>query len=252
VTSVNGKTGAVTVTVPTKVSQLQNDSGFLTEISKEEIVQQVITALGTPVFGRVDADNNIILTGELADGTYTLKVEKADGTVVEVGTFTQGVTYTNLLKNALDGSGAVLDGVGYRDGYRLSGGSANSGAMLSNSGGADYFTTGWIPYTIAQAKAKVPIYFKGISINLSNIETYSRLSMAINYNDTTYCDVPNLKDIVNNGRGTLTQLGENYYKLTPLQFDQIASWGSKDLKYIRFSFYGKGAGVIITVDEPIE
>ena len=48
VTSVNGKTGAVTVSVPTKVSQLQNDAGYLTEISKEEIVQQVITAL--PVY----------------------------------------------------------------------------------------------------------------------------------------------------------------------------------------------------------
>jgi hypothetical protein len=30
VTSVNGKTGAVTVSVPTKTSQLTNDSGFLT------------------------------------------------------------------------------------------------------------------------------------------------------------------------------------------------------------------------------
>ena len=32
VTSVNGQTGAVTVDIPTKVSQLQNDSGFLTEV----------------------------------------------------------------------------------------------------------------------------------------------------------------------------------------------------------------------------
>ena len=59
---------------------------YFTEADKEEIVQQVITALGTPVFGTVDADNNIILTGELADGTYTVKYEDADGNVIDVGT----------------------------------------------------------------------------------------------------------------------------------------------------------------------
>lgn len=51
VTSVNGKTGEVTITVPTvptKVSAFTNDVGYLTEISKEEIVQQVIALL--PVY----------------------------------------------------------------------------------------------------------------------------------------------------------------------------------------------------------
>ena len=69
---------------------------YWTEADQEDIVQQVIAALGTPVFGRVDADNNIILTGELADGTYTLKYEDADGNVTEIGTLEQGATYTNL------------------------------------------------------------------------------------------------------------------------------------------------------------
>lgn len=59
---------------------------YWTEADQEDIVQQVITALGTPVFGRVDEDNNIILTGELAEGVYTLKYEDADGNVTEIGT----------------------------------------------------------------------------------------------------------------------------------------------------------------------
>jgi hypothetical protein len=59
---------------------------FWTDADRESIVQQVITALGTPVFGRVDADNNIILTGELADGTYTIKYEDAEGNLLDVGT----------------------------------------------------------------------------------------------------------------------------------------------------------------------
>lgn len=58
--------------------------------TQDDIVQQVIAALGTPVFGRVDADNNIILTGELVDGTYTIKYEDAEGNVTEIGGLTRG------------------------------------------------------------------------------------------------------------------------------------------------------------------
>lgn len=64
----------------------------LTEADKETIVQQVIAALGTPVFGRVDVDNNIILTGELADGIYTVAYEDKDGNIVEIGELSNGST----------------------------------------------------------------------------------------------------------------------------------------------------------------
>lgn len=55
-----------------------------------EIVQEVITTLGAPVFGRVDAENNIILSGNLAEGIYTLKYEDAEGNVIEIGTVEVG------------------------------------------------------------------------------------------------------------------------------------------------------------------
>lgn len=76
----------------------QKGVDYWTDADQESIVQQVITALGTPVFGRVDAENNIILTGELADGVYTLKYEDADGVVTEIGTLNHipAPTYTNL------------------------------------------------------------------------------------------------------------------------------------------------------------
>ena len=64
---------------------------YWTPADQEAIVQQVIAALGTPVFGRVDGENNIILTGELADGTYTLKYEDGEGNVTEIGTMSTGV-----------------------------------------------------------------------------------------------------------------------------------------------------------------
>lgn len=57
----------------------------LTEADREEIVQQVITALGIPVFGTVDGDNNIILTGELSGDSYTVMYEDADGNRITIG-----------------------------------------------------------------------------------------------------------------------------------------------------------------------
>ena len=55
------------------------------------IVQAVLAELqGSPVFGVVDAENNITISGNLANGTYTLKYENADGTTTEIGTLTVG------------------------------------------------------------------------------------------------------------------------------------------------------------------
>ena len=58
---------------------------YWTAADQSAIIEQVIADLGgTPVFGVVDANNNIILSGNLADGIYTLKYEDADGKVTEI------------------------------------------------------------------------------------------------------------------------------------------------------------------------
>ena len=151
------------ITVPTKVSELQNDAGYLTQhqdISgkadtsdltahtgnstvhitaaertnwnqavtdvgalSEEIDDYKTLTLGThsdgkiylfkngspigtgveagvsgDVVGYVDSDNNIIVSGTLAEGTYTVKYEMEDGTLVDIGTLSTvpAPTYTNL------------------------------------------------------------------------------------------------------------------------------------------------------------
>lgn len=53
--------------------------------AKEEIIAEVILAIGTPLAGIVDENNNIILNGELPDGTYTLKYYN-QGEYIEIGT----------------------------------------------------------------------------------------------------------------------------------------------------------------------
>lgn len=61
---------------------------FWTAEEREKLVQEVIEAIGTPVFGRIDSDNNIILSGDLPTGTYTFKYENEGGGTTVIGTAT--------------------------------------------------------------------------------------------------------------------------------------------------------------------
>lgn len=73
------------------------------------IVQAVLAELqGSPVFGVVDAENNITISGNLADGTYTLKYENADGTTTEIGTLVVGQV-TPVDSNVFDPATATLN-----------------------------------------------------------------------------------------------------------------------------------------------
>ena len=82
----------------------QKGIDYWTETDRESIVQDVLAALGTPVFGTVDEENNIILTGILPEGTYVLKYEDGEGNLTEIGTLQHSNgedpgdtgTYTNL------------------------------------------------------------------------------------------------------------------------------------------------------------
>ena len=86
----DGTTKSVEFTVPQGET---GDDGYTpvrgvdywTEADQESIVQQVIATLGTPVFGTVDENNNIILTGDLVNGTYQVKYEDAEGNVTDIG-----------------------------------------------------------------------------------------------------------------------------------------------------------------------
>lgn len=64
---------------------------ILTENDKNEIAQKVIDILGgNPIFGYVDSDNNIIVSGNLSDGSYLLKYENEDGSYTDIGTLDIG------------------------------------------------------------------------------------------------------------------------------------------------------------------
>ena len=87
-------------------------SHTLTEADKAEIVAAVIEAFGGhPVFGYVDANNHIIVSGDLADGSYSVKYEMEGGWAVDIGTLVldSNVYYsiTNDLTNCVSNNSAA-------------------------------------------------------------------------------------------------------------------------------------------------
>lgn len=169
---------ALAASVPTKVSQLLNDAGYLTQhqdishllprnlgaenVGKVLVVggdgNIVLTELpqGGDVTGTLDENNNILLSGDLAEGTYTLKWKNADGTYSDAGTIVVapvGPAYTNQIPISTEADGSPYNGgQGWKTDWRLS---ASSGSESSAPG---VEVTGFIPYVMADEV----IYIKGI------------------------------------------------------------------------------------------
>ncbi len=124
---------------------------YWTPEEQESIVQQVITALGTPVFGTVDADNNIILTGNLSKNTYTIKYEDAEGNVTYIGelAFIPGsqeieLTWTKNKKlDATTGAESTVNDYAYSNDIPLEDGTE----LVISCSDTTYFHTHWYYYT---------------------------------------------------------------------------------------------------------
>ena len=134
--------------------EFKGDPYTLTENDKTLIVAQVIESLGgNPIFGYVDEDNNIIVQGNLADGTYSVKyeIDNEDGTVttIDIGELVlDNTVYYSITKNltncTLSNSATqVAEGESFgakvtaNDGYELSSVSVTmGGSAVSVSGGS--------------------------------------------------------------------------------------------------------------------
>ena len=157
-------------------------------------------------------------------------------------TVTAASKVTNLVPTLLDLASAsgVFNGIGYRDGTYLSTASPYYGTDASR------VTTGLLPYTKDTQK---PIYIKGVAYGTASHDRvgyrssahasngiYSTCSFGTGWVNTCF---------------TITQLGNKYFKLTPKSADVINST-LPGMTHVAFSFVGKGADLIITIDEPIE
>ena len=131
---------------------------YNTAADQEAIVQQVIAALGTPVFGTVDIDKNITLSiDHLADGTYKLGYEDKDGHWVELCTMnkTGEPTYTNRLPKAINADGTPYNGgKGWKTNARLG---SDGSESTSNATGLEVI--GFIPVSFGDT-----LYFKNVTL----------------------------------------------------------------------------------------
>ena len=103
VTSVNGNTGAVTISVPTKVSDLTNDSGFTTNTGTITGVTMNGVSKGTS--GVVDLGTVITDVSGKADasaaiGTLSLAIDNTNYQITLSGTKVDGTTFT--VSNVID------------------------------------------------------------------------------------------------------------------------------------------------------
>ena len=135
---------------------------YFTAVDQESLIQQILTVMGMHIVGVVDANNNIVLTGKLTDGLYTLKYEDAEGKTTVIGTIDTRPGYTNMLLLAVDENGDPYNGgQGWKANTRLS----SSGAE-STSSATGMECTGFIPF-----KKGDVIRFRNITMNKNSANT---------------------------------------------------------------------------------
>lgn len=104
VTSVNGSTGAVTIAVPTKTSDLTNDDGFITGIDSSDVT----TALGYTPYNSTNPNNYVNASGA-ASAAPVQSVNNKTGAVSlsasDVGALASGTNVNNVLQTYAAASG---------------------------------------------------------------------------------------------------------------------------------------------------
>ena len=268
----NGTTLTITSASGTSSADLKGEKGdayTLTEADKNTIVQTVagvcvaknqgaenvgkILVVGTDgnltlvnmpeggangdITGVLDESNNILLSGDLANGTYTLKYLNEDGTYSDVGTIVVSAikpdapSPMNLLPLSVDANGNEFVGTkgedGYKSGYRLN----SSGVEKEQSG---VMCAGFMPYT-SDADT---IYIKGITLDSAG--SYS----VVSFYDASKT---HLKTIAISTANAAFKLNGDVWAITPNVQTLISG-----VAFFRFSAGTITDETIVTVNEPLE
>ena len=218
---------------------------YWTPADQESIVQDVIAALGTPVFGTVDENNNVVLTGTLSEGTYTIKYENAEGEQTTIGTLTTTAApkYTNVLPQAIGSDGKPYNGgQGWKTGYRLN----SSGTETAEAG---FEVTGFMPITRADTLyfADITMPYDGANNNKQYIVLY----------DSSFAKIigPTISSDISKNGGSKYDADHN---LIEQNIELLLSYYNQTddkrnaVSYVRFSAPEITNDSIVTVNEPIE
>lgn len=132
---------------------------------KSEIVEEILDTLATPVFGTVDDEKNIVLTGKLSEGTYSFFYEDENGNRIPIGTYDAGgVQYYAVAGMMTYGSNKEV----YLD--TVSGTSLNYACVYGNEGSAGIYADSSLttrrddikPIAVPEGMTKIKISFPNL------------------------------------------------------------------------------------------
>ncbi len=221
----NGTTLTITSASGTSSANLKGEKGdtgdsyTLTEADKDDIAALAATLLKeNGVIGVVDENNNIIVSGNLADGTYNVKYEMADGSTIDIGNLvlSDKPTYKNL---------ADPTSADWKTGYRL-----NSSGSVSVAEGIT--ATNYVP-----VKNGDVVRIKGM-----NLTTHNTHFLKADKTLTAY------------GAGNLTNSTFAATDISATTTGGQFTVNNAEVAWVRFSgaLNGTANDVIITINEPIE
>lgn len=189
------------------------------------------------VVGTLDGNNNIILTGNLAVGTYTLKYENTDNTYSEIGilqveTIPETETIINLIPISTNTDGSLFVGtngeLGYITDTRLSVG----GATKTQT---NHETTGFIPIDYSGT-----IYVKNIVLTDATTEIICFYDSNYNVLLGSYINY-----VFNTTNGEVVSK-----KVSEIALDAITE-NKDNIAFFRISANEITANSIITVNQPL-
>lgn len=222
---------------------------YYTPTEIEEVIEEVILQMGgQPVFGKVDNDNNIIITAPLADGEYAMKYENADGSFVSICTISvnggdvsveSGGSDEPVLVNLIETAkthtalNTVFNGIGYKNGTYASSASPFYGTD------ANTVCTGCIPASVDSV-----FYIKGVTLNSNSHVRFGFGKDNGNGVISNHCVkvISELSSYI-----TVETLADNYYKVTFNKDYFTTTYPA--IEYMYFSAVGTGDNLIVATTQ---
>ena len=205
------------------------------------------------IVGFIDENNNIILSGVVAENNYMIKYEMEDGTLMDIGELNlipDPPSYTNLVPTSIDLDGNIFNGVGYKDGYR-----GNSSGNLSALSGCT--VTGLIPFNPSTDTVRIKGVNRSSTIpagDFGYVAIYDKSKTFLAFSNPSGNQNVNFT-WKNNKYGYVDEDGSYVIYNPSLSNCYIETYGASlksSTGYIRICGQGSGEDMIVTINERIE
>lgn len=182
---------------------------YYTEADKAEIVAAVIESLGgNPIFGIVDENNNIIVNGDLPDGTYTVKYEMEGGKIINIGnlvldsnvyyTVTKNLTNCTISNSAMQAvqGGSYSAVISANDGFELKSVSVTMGGSPVTVTGGNINITSVMGDIVITAVAEEKAVAEPVTVDIALTDGIRIGSDGGDRTQAGYCATPHI-DLTN-------------------------------------------------------